>query len=168
MASPAPPVILVADDNDDNFLLLRCAFESARLPHRLIGVANGFEATCYLCADEPYHNRSEFPFPDLLLLDLEMPIMDGFEVLAALKDQPEFQHLPVVVLSSMDEPEAMERALKLGARDYLVKPTTMHERIEMVHRLHAQWLAGKDKNTRQRPGRNPGPIPCPNVTPRSQ
>lgn len=79
-------VILVAEDNDDDFVLLRCAFESVRVPHKLIGVANGVEAINYLYADEPYTNRSAYPFPDLMLLDLSMPVMDDLKCWQRLKD----------------------------------------------------------------------------------
>jgi CheY-like chemotaxis protein len=89
-------------------------------------------------------NRSRIgrltPFPDLVLLDIHMYLMDGIEVLAALKERIEFQHLPIVVLSSIEEPKTIQEALKLGANDYLIKPITMEERIEMVRRLDLRWL----------------------------
>jgi two-component system, response regulator len=137
--TPAP-VILVAENNDDDFVLLRCAFESAGLPHRLIGVPNGVDAINYLFADEPFTNRSAYPFPELVLLDIHMYLMDGIEVLAALKERIEFRHLPIVVLSSVEEPKIIREALKLGAKDYLVKPITMEERIGMVRALDSRWL----------------------------
>ncbi len=136
----APHVILVAENNDDDFVLLRCAFESAGLPHRLIGVPNGVDAINYLYADEPFTNRSAYPFPELVLLDIHMYLMDGIEVLAALKERTEFRHLPIVVLSVIEEPKIMREALKLGAKDYLIKPITMEERIEMVRGLDSRWL----------------------------
>jgi CheY-like chemotaxis protein len=139
-----PHIILVAEDNDDDFVLLRCAFESARLPHRLIGVANGVEALDYLYADGPFANRSAYPFPDLMLLDLQMPVMDGIEVLAAVKERIEFRHLPIVALSSIDDAEAMQEVLKLGAKDFLIKPVTMEERIEIARKLHSRWLEGEN------------------------
>jgi CheY-like chemotaxis protein len=138
-------VILVAEDNDDDFVLLRCAFESAGLPHRLIGVGNGVDAVDYLFAEVPYTNRSAYPFPDLLLLDLHMPVMDGFEVLAALKGRSQFRCLPIVVLSSVDDPLFIQEALKLGATDFLIKSISMADRVEMAQGLHSRWLKGEKR-----------------------
>src|SRR5215475_10485611 len=129
--TPAP-VILVAENNDDDFVMLRCAFESTGLPHRLIGVPNGVDAINYLYADEPFTNRSTYPFPDLMLLDLQMPVMDGIAVLAAVRDRIEFRSLPIVVLSSIEDPATMQKVLKLGAKDFVIKPVTMEERTKMV------------------------------------
>lgn len=137
--TPAP-VILVAEDNDDDFVLLRCALESAGLPHRLIGVLNGVDALNYLCANEPFANRSAYPFPDLVLLDLDMPVMDGFEVLAQLKEQSQFRYLPIVIMSAIDDPLVIQQVLNAGAKDYLIKPVTMDERIGMIRTLHWRWL----------------------------
>jgi CheY-like chemotaxis protein len=142
--NPAP-VILAAEDNDDDFVLLRCAFESAGFPHKLVGVINGVEAVDYLYADEPFTNRSVFPFPDLMLLDLQMPIMDGIAVLAAVKERREFRSLPIIILSSTDDGNAIREAFQLGARDVLTKPLTMSERIDMVRQLHSRWLAADTK-----------------------
>src|SRR5215813_9037611 len=151
------PVILVAENNDDDFVLLRCAFESAGLPHRLIGVPNGVDAINYLYADEPFTNRSAYPFPDLVLLDIHMYLMDGIEVLAAVKERFEFRQLPILVLSSVEDPEIMREALNLGAKDYLIKPITMEERIELVRALDSRWLKteptllpGQDSGTKTR------------------
>jgi len=141
----APHVILVAENNDDDFVLLRCAFESARLPHRLIGVEDGLDAINYLYADKPYTNRSAYPFPDLLLLDLQMPDVDGLEVLATVKGRTQFRCLPIVVLSSVDDPLIIQQALKLGATDYLIKPVTTEERIEVAQGLHSRWLTGEKR-----------------------
>jgi len=153
-----PPLILVAEDNDDEFVLLRCAFESAGLPDRLIGVCNGAEALDYLYAEEGYSNRAAFPFPDLMLLDLHMPVVDGFEVLAAVSDRLEFLNLPVVVLSSDDDPVTIRTARRLGARDYIPKPLTMQQRVEMVRRLHARWLANIEKPAREIHGFTSGEV----------
>jgi two-component system response regulator len=143
----AAPVILVAEDNDDDFVMLRCAFESTGWPHRLIGVPNGVDAINYLYADEPFTNRAAYPFPDLVLLDLHMYLMDGIEVLGAIKERVEFRQLPIVVLSSIEEPEIVDEVLKLGAKDYLIKPVTTEERIEMVRGLQSRWLAVQARET---------------------
>lgn len=156
-------VILVAEDNDDDFVLLRCAFESAELPHRLIGVQNGVDAVDYLYAEVPYTNRSAYPFPDLLLLDLQMPVMDGFEVLAALKGRAQFRCLPIVVLSSVDDPLFIQEALKLGAADFLIKPITMAERVEMVRGLNSCWLKGEKTPAGTWKNFNPWSVPQPTL-----
>src|ERR1041384_2271951 len=113
------------------------------LPHRLIGVPDGAQAVNYLYADEPFTNRSAYPFPDLVLLDLQMPLMDGMEVLAAIKNRPEFQYLPIVMLSAVDDPLVIQEALRFGATDFLIKPVTMEDRIEMVRGLYSRWLEGR-------------------------
>jgi two-component system, response regulator len=158
----APPrVILVAEDNDDDFVLLRCAFESAGLPHRLIGATDGLDAINYLFADNPYTNRSAFPFPDLMLLDLQMPIVDGFEVLATVKGRTQFRCLPIVVLSSVDDPLIIQQALNLGATDFLIKPVTTDERIMMARGLHSRWLAGQERSVVNLRSFNPWAFPQP-------
>ena len=144
LVNPAP-VILAAEDNDDDFVLLRCAFESAGFPHKLVGVVNGVEAVDYLYADEPFTNRSAFPFPDLMLLDLQMPVMDGIAVLAAIKERREFCSLPIVVLSSTDDRKLIREAFQLGAKDVLTKPLTMSDRIDLVRQLRSRWLAAETK-----------------------
>lgn len=145
----------MAEDNNDEFVLLRCAFESAGFPHRLIGVAHGEEALEYLYAKEGYSDRAKFPFPDLMLIDLHMPVMNGFDVLAAVGDRLEFQRLPIVVLSSNDDPISIRTAQRLGAREYILKPLMMVERVKMVWGLHERWLGGREKLPPERPGRNP-------------
>lgn len=162
-------VILVAEDNDDDFVLLRCAFESAGMSHRLIGVPNGADAINYLSADEPFTNRSAYPFPDLLLLDLQMPVMDGMEVLASIKGRIEFCSLPVVVLSALDDPRIIREALSLGARGFLIKPVTGEERIDMVRALHARWLNASSSNSMSDRGAfNPWLVRLPDAVPDSK
>jgi CheY-like chemotaxis protein len=157
----APQVILVAEDNDDDFVLLRCAFESAGLPHRLIGVQDGLDAINYLFADKPYTNRSAFPFPDLMLLDLQMPVVDGFEVLATIKGRTQFQCLPIVVLSSIDDQLMIQKVLNFGATDYLIKPVTTAERIEMARALYSRWLKGEKRPDVSLRSVNPWAVPGP-------
>ena len=78
-----------------------------------------------------------------MLVDLYMPVMDGLEVLAAVNNRFEFLSLPIVVLSADDDPLTPLTARRLGAKEYIVKPLTMSERVEMVRGLHARWLAGR-------------------------
>src|SRR6266404_160025 len=92
--------ILVAEDDADDVFLLRRATRKAGLSHRVFDVVDGTMVISYLGGEPPFDNRLDYPFPDLLLLDLKMPKMNGFDVLAWLKGRPDMGSLPVVVLSS--------------------------------------------------------------------
>jgi DNA-binding response OmpR family regulator len=89
-----------------------------------------------------------------MLLDLQMPIMDGIAVLAGVKERIAFSALPIVVLSSIEDPEMIYKVLKLGAKDFWVKPLTMAERIDMVRVLYARWLIRASTRVADRPGIN--------------
>src|SRR5437879_4965922 len=92
--------ILLAEDNEDDILLMQRAFAKARLANPLRVVHDGDEAIRYLTGEEPYADRHENPFPLMMLLDLHLPKVDGFEVLHWLRDKPELDGLIVVVLTS--------------------------------------------------------------------
>ena len=124
--------ILVAEDEDDDMFFLRRAFERADASHRLVHVKDGSMAIAYLLGDPPFSNRDQYPLPDLLLLDLKMPKMDGFEVLATIRSQATLQDLPVVILSSSALAVDIATATKLGANDYIVKPTKVKDLFETI------------------------------------
>src|SRR5215831_9692525 len=92
--------ILLAEDDKNDIFLMRRAFENAGFLNPLVVVNNGEEAVQYLQGEGQYAQRDRFPLPGLLLLDLKMPLMDGFDVLAWLRAHPQFNSLPVVVLTS--------------------------------------------------------------------
>ena len=123
--------VLVADDSDaDRFLLKTALHQAPRL--QIIGeVADGAETIAFLTKQSDFHNRKDFPFPDLLLLDLKMPLLDGFEVLEWLRTRS-FSNLTVVVLTDSMQPEHIKRALDLGADLFQVKPRTNRDREAMV------------------------------------
>jgi len=112
MTNYIPIEILVVDDSLDDVLLLSLAFRRAKINHSLTRVANGQEAVDYLLQKSP---------PDVLLLDLKMPGIDGFEVLEWVRKQPAIKNLPVIVLSGSNLQKDKDRAKELGARDYFVK-----------------------------------------------
>ena len=76
-----------------------------------------------------------------MLLDLKMPLVDGFDLLEWLGSVPDFKELPVIMLSSSEDPSNIEKARALGARDYLVKPAKLEDLVELVRNLHATWLS---------------------------
>jgi len=83
--------VLVADDSEDDFLLLKIAFSRVNFPHKLLHVLDGDHVITYLDGVSPFSDREHFPFPDLLILDIQMPYGNGFDVLTILSDRPAIQ-----------------------------------------------------------------------------
>lgn len=135
-----PEHILLAKDNEDYALLFRRALLSARIDASLDVVHDGQEAIDYLSGTDRYADREKHPFPKLLLLDLKMPRIDGFEVLNAVRQRLGFTRLPVIVLTNSDNPADVRRAYELGATSYFRKPDSLEGLDEMIHVLHAYWL----------------------------
>ena len=132
--------ILVAEDDENDFFILRRCLEKAGLIHKIVRVRNGQAALDYLDGKPPFSDRDEHPFPDLLLTDLKMPCMDGFDLLRRLQFSRELSALPVVVLSASFLGTDVQRAKSLGAREYLIKPADVNEYREMLLGLHQRWL----------------------------
>src|SRR5438552_16675097 len=112
------PAVLIADDDSNDIFFLRRAFKKAGLAHPVLDVHDGERAIHYLSGHENYADRSRFPLPALLFLDLKMPKVSGFEVLQWLHQQKEFPDLKVVVLSSSGLQSDIQRAKDLGAHEY--------------------------------------------------
>ena len=136
----ATATILWAEDDENDVLLIQHALQKAKLGHRLLRVPDGQAAINYLAGNPPHDDRARFPLPDLLLLDLKMPRLGGFEVLAWKGSQPGLQNLPAIVLSSSSHDADVERARSLGAVDYLVKPCAPEELVELLLKLDSEWL----------------------------
>ena len=134
------PVLLAEDEEDDVFLMKR-AFAEAALSNPLIAVPDGQDAIWYLAGHGIYSDRSRHPEPCLLLLDLNMPKVNGFEVLEWVQGQPQLQdNLPVIVLSSSDQEVDVRRAFELGAQEYFVKASSFDRLREMVGKIKRGWL----------------------------
>lgn len=132
-------ILLVEDDPDDAVLLQRAVGKRAR-NCRLQHAEDGETAIDYLAGEGRYANRLEHPFPQIILLDLKLPRKSGFDVLDWLKGQPRLRSLPVIVLSSSDEPQDMRRAYAAGANSYLVKPPHYTGLADMVEKIESYWL----------------------------
>jgi len=135
-----PGVILVAEDDEDDILLVRSAFKEAGIPNPLYVVRDGAEAVAYLKGLGQYSNRAEFPLPSLLLLDLKMPRTDGFEVLQWIRSEPNLRALRVIVLTSSAERCDVNEAYGLRANSFLVKPKDFGEFVTLFESLHSYWL----------------------------
>src|ERR1041385_679926 len=132
--------ILLVEDDEGDILLLRRAFRNAHIANPLIEVRDGQAAIQYLSGSGDYADRARYPIPFLILLDLRLPKLSGFEVIAWLRDQPQLADLVVVVLTASDHVPDVTKARDLGANSYLVKPGTFEELVQMVKRIKGRWL----------------------------
>ncbi|SRR5581483_10601093 len=132
--------ILVVDDQQDEIDLLRRAFSKVDSGAALHSVLNGEEALAYLKGEHPYSNRKLFPFPDLMLLDLKMPRMNGFEVLEAVRSHSLLKRLPVIVLTVSDRAKDIALALEAGANSVLTKPRSARELASLARAVQDYWL----------------------------
>ena len=154
-----PQTILLAEDNPDDIRLIRMAFEKAGFVNPLAVVRNGAEAIQYLKGQGHYTNRELFPIPAIILLDLKMPIMSGFEVLSWLRQRAEWKCLPVVVLTTSFYGPDIEKAYDLGANSFITKSVDLEEFVGTVRQLCKFWLHDTRLPT-------PGPfVPEPSQTP---
>jgi len=133
-------LILVAEDREDDILLIRRAFTKARVVNPMQIVRDGEETLAYLKGEGKFANRAEYPLPGLLLLDLKMPRMDGFEVLRWVRQQPGLKTLRVVVLTSSDDIRDVNLAYQLGANSFLVKPGEFERFVDLSHAISGYWI----------------------------
>ncbi len=131
--------ILLVDDGVNDVTLMRIAFKKAGFNNPLQEVHNGEEAITYLKGVGDYSDRDKFPLPAIMMLDLNMPMKNGFDVLAWLRTQPKLKCLTVVVLTASMRREDVERAFELGANSFLVKPSTIDDFTAMIGCLR-DWL----------------------------
>jgi len=137
--STVPRTILIAEDSPTDQLLLTNAYARTGLPHTLRFVNHGRAAMDYLEGKAPYDNRTEFPIPHLLVLDLKMDQADGFHVLRFMQ-MGGFKRIPVVVLSDSDLKVDRNYAKQLGAREYHVKPPRLDDTVQFFNDLCARYL----------------------------
>jgi chemotaxis family two-component system response regulator Rcp1 len=129
--------ILMVEDNPGDVRLTREAFKDGRVWNRLHVVEDGIAALDFLHRREPY---GDAPRPDVILLDLNLPRMDGREVLAAIKGDPSLRVIPVVVLTTSQAEEDVLRAYHLNANCYITKPVDLAQFIRIVQAIEDFWL----------------------------
>ena len=139
VASPRKRILLVEDNPSDVALFLR-AFGRGRVPHTVVVAADGQEALDHLHGPEkgPVSDPSEFP--DLILLDLKLPKVDGLEVLRRVRQTPRTRRIPVVILSSSTEYADLSAGYDLGANGYIRKPVSFDQFLSAVECLGHYWL----------------------------
>lgn len=135
----AHATILLADDDEDDVFLLDRAFKEAHVPNPRNHVADGEQVLAYLEGAGKYGDREKFPYPLFLLLDLQMPTMDGFEVLKWIRQHPHHKRLPVIALTGHESKPVLRQAYDLGANSLHKKPSSFEELIKLVEGLQAYW-----------------------------
>ena len=133
------PIILIVDDSTNDVLLMRTVFERVGLRKPLQFASGGDDAIAYFQGEGRYVDRAKFPLPTVVLMDLNMPGINGFEMLEWIRQHPAFKRLCVFVLSASTRPEDIERAYDLGADSYLVKPRNLDGLMHMAECL-VDWL----------------------------
>jgi len=133
------PILLAEDDENDIYLMGR-AFDRAGIPNPLQVVHNGQEAIDYLSGAGAFGERARHPLPGLLLLDLKMPWMDGFDVLKWLREHSEFDTMPVVVLTSSKLQADVDKSRQFGVYDYRVKPHGFEDLVRLLDDVRQCWL----------------------------
>ncbi len=133
--------VLAAEDDDGDATLLRLAFRKAEILHPLTIVRDGQEAIDYLSGTAPFSDRAKFPMPSLVLLDLKMPRLNGFDVLDWWSKNAALRELPLVVLSSSSHETDITRAKSMGAREYIVKPHGFLQLAKLMRELCKRWLS---------------------------
>lgn len=133
-----PIRILLVEDNPGDVRLTREALRDAKMLNELYTAADGVEALAFLRREAPHASA---PRPDLILLDLNLPKVDGREVLAAIKESPELRRIPVVVLTSSDAEEDVARSYDLHANCYVRKPVELQSFLDVIQTIDDFWLS---------------------------
>lgn len=135
-----PITILMADDDADDRRLTKDALEESRLANDLRFVENGEELLLYLRHQGKYADAKDAPRPGLILLDLNMPRMDGRTALKEIKADPDLRQIPVTVLTTSKADEDIFRSYDLGVNSYIVKPVTFEALVDILQTLEKYWF----------------------------
>jgi CheY-like chemotaxis protein len=135
-----PANILLVEDNHMDVILTLDAFKEAKLKNIINVARDGEEALDYLFGRQQFADRSQFPLPNIILLDLKMPGIDGFEVLRQLKTADILKRIPVIILTSSKEEGDRALSYDIGANSYLLKPVSFDGFIEVVKKIDDYWF----------------------------
>lgn len=135
-----PITILVADDDPDDRMLIEDAFLESKLSNDLHFVKDGIELLEYLRHEGPFEDAEKAPRPGIILLDLNMPRMDGREALSEIKADPNLKQIPIVVLTTSKAEEDILRTYDMGVNSFVTKPVTFEGLVDMVRVLTNYWI----------------------------
>lgn len=129
--------ILMAEDNQDDIIITKRAWKKGQIKNDLYIVNNGEEALDFVFKRGSY---ADAPTPAIMLLDLKMPRMDGFEVLESLKKSEQYKKIPIIVLTTSEREQDIKKAYNLGCNSYIVKPVNFENFIKSVIEIHKYWI----------------------------
>ena len=133
--------ILLVEDNRMDVELTLDAFKEARLLNTIYVSPNGQDALDYLFGRGKYADRIAYPIPNLVLLDLKLPGVDGFEVLRQVKSAPILKRLPVIILTSSKEEGDRALTYDIGANSYIVKPVSFNGFLDVIKQIEGYWIS---------------------------
>ena len=132
--------ILYAEDSEDDFLLIKDALEETNSEAKLIWVRDGQELLDYLENKGKYTDKSLNKLPDIILLDLKMPVMNGTEALEKIRAQKRFATIPIIVLTTSKSKEDQDKTYKLGANSYIQKPDWYENMVQLMNTINNYWF----------------------------
>ena len=132
--------ILLANDNEDVCLLVEEALREVSQNVVLYSVENGEEVLKYLYHREKYEQPHTFPIPHLILMDLNMPKMNGKEAIAVIKNDPQFKTIPIVIFTTSHDELDIINSYNLGVNSFIVKPVTFEKLVEILKILCLYWF----------------------------
>lgn len=135
-----PITILVADDDADDRMLIEDAFDESCLQNPLHFVEDGEQLLQYLRREGEYEKLEGQPYPGVILLDLNMPKMDGRTALGKIKEDPNLCRIPVIILTTSKAEEDILRTYGLGVSSFITKPVTFDRLVEVVKTIGAYWI----------------------------
>jgi CheY-like chemotaxis protein len=144
---------LLVEDQEDDIYLIRKAFKKAGVLNPIHVVRDGEEAIEYLSGEGRFENRAEHPLPELILLDLKMPRLNGFQVLQWIRQQTDFGAIPVIVLTSSEQIWEINTAYSMGANSFLVKPGDFEDYKSLAGVVQQFWLKLARRAEASRPPR---------------
>ncbi len=133
-------ILLLVEDNPDDEALTPRALRKHNLANEVVVARDGQEALDFLFGEGEYSGRDTSVLPQVILLDLKLPRVDGLQVLERLRAEPQTRRVPVVVLTSSIEEQDMLRSYDLGANSYVRKPVDFNQFLEAAHQLGLYWL----------------------------
>lgn len=151
------PVILLVEDDENDQLFIRRAFQESGVVNRIETVNDGEEATAYLCGTGAYADRSLHPLPRLIVTDLKMPRMGGINLLAWMRSRAEFRLVPVIVLTSSSDQDDITQAFEQGAHGYMIKPVQFGELEKLTRTIADYWRASCVPSISAKPSRGKTP-----------